>query len=144
MAGSGASGTEQGINFFTANALRATMLGNGNFGINTTAPSSRFHIQGSGFRFVDGNQGNGKVLTSDANGNASWQNASGGGSNAWNLTGNSNANPFNHFVGTTNFAPLIFRTNNVSRMELEDGNPNLLFNNTNPDNTALIGLRNGG
>jgi hypothetical protein len=44
----------------------------GNVGIGTTSPSERLHVAGS-VRIVDGNQGASKVLTSDANGVASWQ-----------------------------------------------------------------------
>lgn len=117
VAGGGASGTEQGINFYTTNNLRATILGNGNFGINTNNPTSRFHINGSGFRYVDGNQGNGRVLTSDANGNASWQNSSSGGTSGWSLTGNNISGT--DFLGTSNNQPIRFRANNseVARLE---------------------------
>lgn len=129
VAGSGAAGNSLGINFYTGNSLRATMLGNGNFGINTFSPSSRFHINGGGFRYVDGNQANGRVLTSDANGNASWQDAASGGgsSNAWDITGNSAINPTNNFIGTTNQAPIRFRTNNTLRMELDALSSRLAF-----------------
>jgi hypothetical protein len=52
-------------------------------GVNTPIPTETFQIGDSGntssFRFVDGNQAVGKVLTSDADGVATWQ-ASGGGS----------------------------------------------------------------
>lgn len=48
-------------------------------GIGTTAPTEKLHISGGTVRIVDGNQGSGKVLTSDANGVGSWQTPSGGG-----------------------------------------------------------------
>lgn len=62
-------GSINGINGATANT---------NVGIGTTAPSTRLHIvttagAGTGFRLVDGTQAANRVLTSDANGNASWQ-----------------------------------------------------------------------
>ncbi len=41
-------------------------------GINNTNPSANLHINGN-IAIVDGSQGNNKVLTSDAAGNASWQ-----------------------------------------------------------------------
>jgi hypothetical protein len=50
---------------------------NGNVGIGTQNPSAKLDVRGN-VRIVDGTQGSGKVLTSDANGNASWQPASGG------------------------------------------------------------------
>jgi hypothetical protein len=54
--------------------VAGTFMG-GNVGIATSAPSTTFHVVG-GSRFEDGTQGTDKVLTSDAFGNASWQNSS--------------------------------------------------------------------
>lgn len=50
---------------------------NGNIGIGTSTPSAKLDIAGN-LKIVDGTQGSGKVLTSDANGLASWQMPSGG------------------------------------------------------------------
>lgn len=55
-----------------------TLKNNGNVGIGTTTPAEKLEVSGS-IKIVDGTQGNGKVLTSDASGKASWQTASGGG-----------------------------------------------------------------
>jgi len=44
----------------------------GNVGIGTTSPTAKLHVNGT-FRYTDGTEGAGKVLTSDAAGNASWQ-----------------------------------------------------------------------
>lgn len=55
----------------------------GNVGIGTIAPIQRLHLVGTSgntLRIVDGNQGAGKVLTSDVDGVASWQAPPGGGS----------------------------------------------------------------
>jgi len=43
-----------------------------NVGIGTMTPTAKLHVNGT-FRLVDGTEGAGKVLTSDASGNASWQ-----------------------------------------------------------------------
>ncbi len=48
------------------------VTGQGRVGINTTAPTATLHVVGN-TRLVDGNEASGKVLTSDAVGNASWQ-----------------------------------------------------------------------
>ena len=50
----------------------------GAVGIGTTTPSEKLEVSGS-IKMVDGTQGSGKVLTSDASGKASWQTPSGGG-----------------------------------------------------------------
>ncbi|MEZ4739078.1 MAG: hypothetical protein R2818_06900 [Flavobacteriales bacterium] len=44
-------------------------------GIGTTAPQNTLHVVG-GFRYEDGAQGNKKLLTSDALGNAQWESLS--------------------------------------------------------------------
>ncbi|MBL7081374.1 MAG: hypothetical protein ISS44_02235, partial [Candidatus Omnitrophica bacterium] len=49
---------------------------NANVGIGTMSPDEKLHLVGS-IKIVDGNQGADKVLTSDANGVASWQDPSG-------------------------------------------------------------------
>jgi hypothetical protein len=47
-------------------------LNGGSVGIGTSLPTNTLHLVGS-FKYVDGNQSVGKILTSDANGVASWQ-----------------------------------------------------------------------
>lgn len=46
-----------------------------NVGIGTAGPANKLHVNG-GVTITDGTQGAGKVLTSDAAGNATWQNSS--------------------------------------------------------------------
>jgi len=47
----------------------------GNVGIGTNSPSAKLDVEGT-FQLVDGNEASGKILTSDASGNASWQSPS--------------------------------------------------------------------
>jgi hypothetical protein len=47
------------------------LLKNGNFGLGTSFPQTTMHINGS-FRYENGNQAEGKVLTSDEFGNVTW------------------------------------------------------------------------
>lgn len=54
------------------NAQLVTVLDNGNVGIGTAAPTQKLDVQGK-VKIVDGTQGQGKVLTSDANGVAKWE-----------------------------------------------------------------------
>jgi len=60
----------------TANTQNIYQMGN--VGVGTTNPTAKMTIDagnnpGTGFQLQDGSQGAGKVLTSDANGNGSWQ-----------------------------------------------------------------------
>ena len=83
---------------------------NQNVGIGTSDPSAKFHLNGS-LRIEDGNQAAGKVLTSDANGNATWQTvASSGSGSGWALTGNTIT--AGNFLGTLNYQALVLRVNN--------------------------------
>jgi hypothetical protein len=81
------TGTTSGaLTFSTANsgtlaeAMRIDQTGN--VGIGTTAPGAKLDVRGSSgstLKIVDGNQGAGKILTSDADGVASWSNPAGTG-----------------------------------------------------------------
>ncbi|SHK07793.1 beta strand repeat-containing protein [Chryseobacterium polytrichastri] len=51
---------------------RIRITSDGRIGIGTSVPSSKLHINGS-VRIADGSQANNKVLTSDANGVATWK-----------------------------------------------------------------------
>ena len=61
-------------------------------GIGTDNPSAKLHVNSdglvvSGFRMTDGNQANNRVLTCDADGNASWKASQGGSSSELVTTG---------------------------------------------------------
>jgi hypothetical protein len=58
----------------TAFTENMRVKGNGNVGIGTNNPGAKLEVAGS-LKITDGTQGAGKVLTSNASGNASWANA---------------------------------------------------------------------
>ncbi|MGZ4037825.1 MAG: beta strand repeat-containing protein, partial [Bacteroidia bacterium] len=68
--------TSNGIGFATSNATRMTIDPSGRVGIGTASPGKTLEVAGN-VRINDGTQGLNKVLTSDASGNASWQNPPG-------------------------------------------------------------------
>jgi hypothetical protein len=115
-----------GLAFFTHNSSVSTgdmqesmrLTHNGNLGIGTTTPSAQLHTTGS-VRFQGaGTPAAGRVLTSDANGNATWQDPSGGAGTEWALLGNAGTNPATNFLGTTDAQDLVFRTNNTERWRI--------------------------
>ena len=61
-------GNGDGVN---PNSDALVILKNGNTGLGTSTPDTTLHVVGQ-IKYVDGNQGEYKYLTSDANGNASW------------------------------------------------------------------------
>ncbi len=63
--------------------VASSLFDNGNVGIGTTNPGAKLEVTGASgatLKIVDTNEGANKVLTSDANGNASWQRPASGGS----------------------------------------------------------------
>jgi|GEM_PF-3142991 len=112
-------------------------------GIGTTAPTNKLHIVAedgayTGFRLEDGNQATGRVLTSDADGNATWVDAGGGGGAGWALTGNSVSG--SDFIGTTNSEELRFKVNDQQRLKLRlDGGivPSMSYDAIAIGNNAL-------
>lgn len=87
----GGSGTVNYVSKFTAVGTVGVsqIFDNGSLvGIGTASPTSTLHLVGT-FKYVDGNQSSGYVLTSDASGNATWQ-AGGGGGSVISVSGTSN------------------------------------------------------
>lgn len=103
-----------GMLFNTAGAERMRIDLIGNMGIGTSAPTEKLHVAGS-IRMVDGTEGVGKVMVSDATGTASWAAA---GALGWGLTGNAGTNPATNFIGTTDAQSLVMRTNNTERLHI--------------------------
>ena len=120
-------GSVNGTNGATANV---------NVGMGTTAPTERLHIDGK-IRIVDGTQATGKVLTSDANGVASWQ--TGAPSNAWSLTGNT-VNSASDFLGSTNDADVIFKRNNIQAGRINNTNTSYGLAALNPNTTGYFNI----
>ncbi len=88
-----------------------SVLPNGNVGIGTETPATKLDIAGA-IKITDGSQGLNKVLTSDANGLATWGALPAATNTAWGLQGNASTNPATNFIGTTDYKPLYFRVNN--------------------------------
>lgn len=105
------------------NAVPAT---EGFIGIGTATPTTKLHINSAtagAFRLVDGTQGAGKILTSDATGVATWTTPIVGPSTAWSKTGNAGTTPATNFIGTTDAQGFTIRTNNTNRINvLANGN----------------------
>ncbi len=111
-----ANGYKQGLFTPAVQSNALTILRNGNTGIGVLNPTAKLDVAGN-LKITDGTQGVGKVLTSDANGNASWQTPAGG-SSGWGLNGNSGTSNMN-FLGTTSAVDLTFKTNNETGLVLQ-------------------------
>jgi hypothetical protein len=90
-------------------------------GIGTVTPAAKLDLIGT-IKITDGSQATGRVLTSDANGLASWQPAGAG--SGWTLTGNAGTIDATNFIGTTDNVPLNFRVNNQKSGRIDPVNLN--------------------
>lgn len=105
-----------------------TVLRNGNVGIGTSflLPSAKLEVNGT-FKLTDGSQGLNKVLTSDANGLASWQSAGALGG-YWTLSGIKLYNNSGVRIG-------IGTTNPLARLHVADSSV-VFVSNGDPFNTT--------
>jgi hypothetical protein len=101
----------------SSNAI--TVLKNGNTGIGADTPSAKLEVAGQ-MKITGGNPAAGKVLTSDANGLASWQNAASG--------------PFSSSGGITRNSPitdhLVFGSSSLEDVSGTADDIRLFFNKT--------------
>lgn len=108
-------------NLYRSNAM--TVLRSGNVGIGTVTPSATLHVAG-GFKFENGTEGPGKVLTSGMLGEATWTDLP---ANFWTANGTSiyNNNPGNVGIGVSNpVSPLSFASNTGNKISLWGNDPN--------------------
>ncbi|MBL0012985.1 MAG: tail fiber domain-containing protein [Flavobacterium sp.] len=115
------------------------ILKNGNAGIGTSTPLEKLHVIGN-IRMADGNQAAGKVLTSDSNGTATWQNSS---TTAWGLLGNTGTISTTNFIGTTDNQDLVFRRNNTISGRLGVSNSSFGVNALDSNTIGLSNTANG-
>jgi hypothetical protein len=105
-----------------SSAPAASFLQNGNVGIGTTAPSTKFHTNGTlRFQGLSNNNVLDRLLVTDANGNVSYRDVSSvAGSAGWSYEGNTVSALKK--LGTVDPFDLPIITNNVERMRvLSDG-----------------------
>ena len=114
-------GSINGVNGATASV---------NVGIGTQIPLDKLHVVGN-IRMTDGNQAAGKIMVSDVNGTATWQEIPS--SNAWGLTGNTGTNPATNFIGTSDNLDLVLKTNDTDNFRIKnDGRIEIGNNGINP------------
>jgi hypothetical protein len=97
----------------------------GNIGIGTATPSATLEVNGQ-VKITGGSPGTGKVLTSDANGLATWVTPSSTGS-GWSITGNSGTVDTVNFIGTTDNKPFNIRVNNQKAARIDSTRQNSFF-----------------
>lgn len=99
---------------------------NNYLGLGTNTPDSTLEIDGT-FHYVDGNQANGYVLTSDAQGNATWQ-APTAGSSGYNLVQNNGVSVTQR--STINLSTLLLAADSGGKTALTINTTNLANDNT--------------
>ena len=91
-------------NSVAGNVALSVQRNSGNVGIGTNTPTEKLHIEGS-IRIVDGNQGNGKILISDADGTAGWADVSTINDGDWMVSGNDMYSAVSGNVGIATTSP---------------------------------------
>jgi len=120
---------------FDADPENQILTINGKVGIGTITPASKLDVKGeinvNSNKIINvANPVNDQDVATKGYVDAS---ASGGG---WSISGNAGTDPSNHFLGTTDDNPIVFRVNNIERMRL-NSNGNLAFSGAS--NSVFIG-----
>ena len=90
------------IGFITSGQQQMIVKSDGDVGIGTATPAEKLEVQGS-VRIVDGSEGAGKILVSDANGTGTWTDPADASDNDWVISGTSQYSAADKVgIGTTN------------------------------------------
>ena len=114
------------IEFYSNGSIAQVIDIDGNVGIGFENPNAKLAINGA-LQIVDGTQANGYILTSDANGIASWQPASGGGGSS---AGTAGAVQFSD--GSSGFNA------NANLLFADEANHRIGISTTNPSSTLTV------
>jgi|GEM_PF-3380016 len=124
------------LNLDAAGSTRMYVRSDGNVGIGTNSPTAQLHTTGT-VRIANYPSGaNGAIVRTDNSGNLGITNFTGNANDvllgsgvfgplpaqvsAWELTGNAGTNPGANFLGTTDNADMVIRTNNSERMRISN------------------------
>ncbi len=104
----------------------------------TETPTEKLHVEGS-IKMVDGNQSNGYVLTSDANGVGSWAASAGGGT----FTGNTSGDCITdlHITNLYGCSPLHIEPSGLSDVYMVENGGNVAIGHDTP--TEKLHVKNG-
>jgi hypothetical protein len=142
--GSSSIGSTADIAFkvFSSAEKNLFFLKGNKIGINNNNPTATVDIAGT-IKINDGTQGIGKLLVSDAGGNANWQELTSSGVGGWSTNGNGSITAAN-FIGTTDNNSFVFKINNGFAGNINTGGSvslgkGALFNNISSNVNAAIG-----
>jgi hypothetical protein len=103
----------------------AIQLGNSSVTKVLAGTGSNATLVAGGLQITGGSPGEGKVLTSNATGVATWQAAAGG--SGWGLTANAGTIDGTNYIGTTDDVPLSFMVNGFKSGRIDHLNSNTFF-----------------